>query len=81
MRIRRAPVASEGFVYIGIFSILAWAAAILGFTVLSFLLALLAILNVFFFRDPKRNIPNDPEAFLSPADGVIIFIEDSYERD
>ncbi|MCZ6527890.1 MAG: phosphatidylserine decarboxylase [Candidatus Dadabacteria bacterium] len=81
MRIRRAPVASEGFVYIGIFSILAWATAILGFTVLSFLLALLAILNVFFFRDPERNIPNDPEAFLSPADGVIIFIDDSYERD
>jgi len=81
MRIRRAPVASEGFVYIGIFSILAWTTAILGFTILSFILALLAILNVFFFRDPERNIPNDQDAFLSPADGVIIFIEDSYERD
>jgi phosphatidylserine decarboxylase len=81
MRIRRAPVASEGFVYIGIFAILAWATAILGFTVLSFILALLAILNVFFFRDPERNIPADPSAFLSPADGVIIFVEDSYERD
>jgi len=81
MRIRRAPVASEGFVYIGIFAILAWATAILGFTVLSFILALLAILNVFFFRDPERNVPDDPSAFLSPADGVIIFVEDSYERD
>ena len=81
MRIRRAPVASEGFIYIGIFSILAWAAAILGFTVLSFILALLVILNVFFFRDPERHIPNDQDAYLSPADGVIIFIEDSFERD
>ncbi len=81
MRIRRAPVASEGFVYIGVFAILAWAAAILGFTVLSFLLALLAILNVLFFRDPKRIIPDEPNAYLSPADGVIIFVEDSYERD
>lgn len=81
MRIRRAPVASEGFVYIGIFAILAWATAILGFTILSFLLALLAILNVFFFRDPKRNIPDDADAYLSPADGVVIFIEDAFERD
>ncbi len=81
MRIRRAPVASEGFVYIGICAILAWAAAILGFTVLSFILVLLAILNVLFFRDPQRNIPDDANAYLSPADGVIIFVEDSYERD
>jgi len=81
MRIRRAPVASEGFVYIGILSILAWAAAVLGLTALSFILIVLAIVNVFFFRDPERNIPDDPGAYLSPADGVIIFVEDSYERD
>ena len=81
MRIRRAPVASEGLVYIGVFSLLAWTAAVLGFTVLSFILALLAILNVFFFRDPERNVPNDTDAYLSPADGVIILIEDSYEGD
>lgn len=81
MRIRRAPVASEGFVYIGVFALLAWASAVLGFTILSFVLAFLAILNVLFFRDPERNIPNEADAVLSPADGVIIFIEDSYEKD
>lgn len=81
MKIRRAPIASEGFVYIGILALLAWAAAVVGFTVLSFILALLAILNVLFFRDPKRNIPDDKNVYLSPADGVIIFVEDSYERD
>jgi len=81
MKIRRAPVASEGFVYIGILALLAWATAIVGLTVLSFILALLAILNVLFFRDPERNIPDDKNAYLSPADGVIIFVEDSYERD
>lgn len=81
MRIRRAPVASEGFVYIGVFALMAWASAVLGFTFISFILAILAILNVFFFRDPERNIPNDADAVLSPADGVIILVEDSYERD
>ncbi|GJM14709.1 MAG: phosphatidylserine decarboxylase proenzyme [Thermodesulfobacteriota bacterium] len=81
MKIRRAPVASEGFVYIGILALLAWATAIVGLTVLSFILALLAILNVLFFRDPERNIPDDKNAYLSPADGVIILVEDSYEKD
>jgi len=81
MRIRRAPIASEGFVYIGVLSLLAWATAILGLTVLSFILIVLAILNVLFFRDPERKIPKDSQAYLSPADGVVIFVEDSYERD
>ena len=81
MRIRRAPVASEGFVYIAGLSLLAWLTAILGFTVLSIILVLLAAFNIFFFRDPERKIPEDKNAYLSPADGVIIFVEDSYEQD
>ena len=81
MRIRRAPVASEGFIYIGGLFLLAWLAAVLGFTVVSIILILLAVFNVYFFRDPERNIPDDDKAYLSPADGVIIFVEDSYEQD
>lgn len=81
MRIRRAPVASEGFIYIGGLFLLAWLAAVLGFIVLSIILVLLAAFNVFFFRDPERSIPDEPDAYLSPADGVIIFVEDSYEPD
>ncbi len=81
MRIRRAPVASEGFVYILGLSLLAWLAAVLGLTVLSIILILLAIFNIFFFRDPERKIPDDNSAYLSPADGVIIFVEDCYEPD
>ena len=32
-----------------------------------------------FFRDPERNIPNDPNAILSPADGKIIYIREIKE--
>ena len=81
MRIRRAPVASEGFVYIGGLTLLAWLAALLGFTVLSIILILLAAFNVFFFRDPERKVPDETDVYVSPADGVIIFVEDSYEQD
>ena len=36
---------------------------------------LIAIFTIQFFRDPKREIPNDVNAILSPADGKVICIE------
>lgn len=46
---------------------------------------LVAVFVLQFFRDPARQIPDDPEAVLSPADGRIVAVEkvrDPYlERD
>jgi phosphatidylserine decarboxylase len=78
-------IAREGWPFLGIglvlslgvhyFSGLAWA--------LPFWAATLFILQ--FFRDPGREIPDDPQAVLSPADGRIVAVEkvrDPYlERD
>lgn len=36
---------------------------------------LLTVFVVQFFRDPARDIPTDPEAVLSPADGRIVVVE------
>ena len=36
--------------------------------------ALLLLLLLWFFRDPPRTVPDDPNAFLSPADGRIVEI-------
>ncbi|WP_066570376.1 phosphatidylserine decarboxylase [Snodgrassella sp. CFCC 13594] len=36
---------------------------------------LLTAFVVQFFRDPAREIPNDPQAILSPADGRIVVVE------
>ncbi|MGH9339250.1 MAG: phosphatidylserine decarboxylase [Acidobacteriota bacterium] len=38
---------------------------------------LLAGFVAFFFRDPEREIPKDPSAIVSPADGRIISVETS----
>ena len=81
MKIRRAPVASEGLVFIGAFAFLAWAAAIAGLTLISLVLAAICILNIFFFRDPDRVIPAEEDIVLSPADGRVILIEDAHEGD
>lgn len=31
---------------------------------------------LYFFRDPKRAIPSDPDALVSPADGVVTHVEE-----
>jgi phosphatidylserine decarboxylase len=38
---------------------------------LAVIIGVLSIFNLFFFRDPKRDIPNNPLAVLSPADGKV----------
>lgn len=42
---------------------------------------LFSIFNLFFFRDPRRDIPENPDAVLSPADGKVIEIEQEDEQD
>ena len=41
---------------------------------------LLFIFMLYFFRDPARNVPEDNNLILSPADGRIIDITDVYEN-
>lgn len=81
MERKRPPIATEGFTYLGILAFLAWAAAIVDLTVLSFVFAGLAVIVLFFFRDPERDVPDAPEAVVSPADGIVIEVGEIYERD
>jgi len=48
-----------------------------GLTVVSIPLLLLMLFVAFFFRNPEREIPSDPDAIVSPADGRVIRIEQS----
>lgn len=40
---------------------------------------ILFVFVAFFFRNPKRTIPQDPDILVSPADGVIMEISNVYE--
>ncbi len=51
-----------------------WVAYII-FTTAGLLLAFI----LFFFRDPDRNVPDDPNLILAPADGKILSIKDVEE--
>ncbi len=48
-------------------------------TVLAVLGWILTLFTVFFFRDPDRQIPHQPGAVVSPADGRIIEISETEE--
>jgi phosphatidylserine decarboxylase len=47
--------------------------------VLSVIPAILALFILFFFRNPKRNIPQEANYILSPADGKILAVDTAYE--
>src|SRR5437764_3327622 len=55
--------------------ILAAIGTALGLYLAGILLLLLAAFVAFFFRNPKREIPADPKAIVSPADGRVVKIE------
>jgi len=40
---------------------------------------ILTLFMCYFFRDPDRTVPVDPEVFIAPADGTIIVIDDVFE--
>lgn len=50
------------------------------FPVLTVLPALLIIFILFFFRNPRREVPADKNLILSPADGVIMEIDEIFEE-
>ena len=62
-------------------------AGTVGLTVLVFLFipfgavipALLAAFMLYFFRDPERNVPDEKDIFVAPADGKIILIREMHE--
>jgi phosphatidylserine decarboxylase len=50
-------------------------AAFFGLYLATFLVLLLAVFVAFFFRNPTREIPSDPRALVSPADGIVKVVE------
>lgn len=74
-----APIVREGYLYIFILLIIT---LLLGITMnpyWSIIPGVLTLFVTFFFRNPKRIVPNDSTLILSPADGKIVGIEEIFE--
>ena len=64
-------IVKESIPYIIVPALLAAAAAALGFWWVAGFLLLVTLFMAFFFRDPKRVPPSDPDVVVSPADGKV----------
>jgi phosphatidylserine decarboxylase len=78
--IRRIPLAPEGLPIILAFSGLALFFYLLKLLPLCLLFFFLALITIYFFRDPERTPPAIPQAIISPADGRIMSLEKVYDE-
>jgi len=64
-------IAREGIFYVLVPAALALVVLLLSLWPLAILLAILAAFMAFFFRDPDRQPPTDPDVVVAPADGRV----------
>ncbi|HEV2835078.1 MAG TPA: phosphatidylserine decarboxylase, partial [Pyrinomonadaceae bacterium] len=74
-------IVRESIPYIVVPLLLSVAATVLGFWYVGLLLFIVALFMAFFFRDPKRTPPSDPDVVVSPADGRVTRIESHATED
>jgi phosphatidylserine decarboxylase len=68
-------IVRESIPYIVVPLLLGVAATAFGFWYIGLLLFVIAVFMAYFFRDPKRIPPSDPDVVVSPADGRVTRIE------
>jgi len=76
MKKQHMPIAREGYPFILFCAFAALLCALLGLAVAAFTGLLMTTFVTWFFRDPSRVIPDDPEAVVCPADGRVIIIKE-----
>ena len=73
------PLAKEGFPFLIPSLLLALAMVVLGWTLQFAIFALLSLFIAFFFRNPKRDVPDLENVILAPADGRIVHVGEAQE--
>jgi phosphatidylserine decarboxylase len=79
MKQNKWPIAIEGFPFLIPMVLLTFILGILGWKVWMSLGILLSLFIAYFFRNPKRKIPNLRNIILSPADGRVIHVGECEE--
>ena len=67
----KIPLAKEGFMFIIPLLVVSILMFLLSFYWVAFFFGLGFLFVTWFFRDPERHIPNEPNVIVSPADGKI----------
>jgi phosphatidylserine decarboxylase len=64
-------IAREGFVYVGLPALAAVILLVLGLWWIALPFIIICAFMLYFFRDPRRVAPTDPDVVVSPADGRV----------
>jgi len=75
------PVAFEGLKLIIPLAVLTIVIFLLKWITAGFVLLAMTLFIIFFFRDPRRVIPQGDDLVVSPADGKVVVIKDVHEND
>lgn len=81
MNYKKSPIVLEGLVFFLPLAALTVILYIFHIFVVSGFFCAAALFVLWFFRNPERVIPEDPNAIVSPADGKVIKIEEVDEKD
>lgn len=76
---RCGPIAAPGYPFILAAGAVAALSGLLSWAWLALLGLAAAGFFAYFFRDPERPLPADPEAIVSPADGKVIILDEVRE--
>lgn len=78
MNRRLYPIVQDGWIYLALL-FLVGVIFYLIFPYLALIPAILFLFTAFFFRNPKRVVPEKEDIVLSPADGTVMSVERVYE--
>ena len=77
----KAPIVKDGHFIIAFFLDLTIITAIFGDIYWSIIPGVLVLFFMFFFRNPNRKVILDDTLLLSPADGMVMGVEDIYDEE
>jgi phosphatidylserine decarboxylase len=79
MRNENTPIAVEGYPFIAVAGFVTVVVAILSWKLLAVLGLCVTLFCAYFFRNPKRVVPEDEHAVLAPADGKVIYLGPAHD--
>jgi len=80
MRNENTPIAVEGYPFIVLAGFVTMIFALLSWKPIAVIAFILTLFITYFFRNPQRRVPEDENAVVAPADGVIIYLGPSREE-
>lgn len=80
MRNENTPIAVEGYPFIVLAGFVTMVFALLSWKLIAVVAFILTMFITYFFRNPQRRVPEDENAVVAPADGVIIYLGPSREE-